>query len=271
MKFDYLKTGSGEPLLLVHGALADLRMWYPVQMILAESFEVYSFSQRYFGLSTDYRAVNPFGYQTHAEDLCQFIDTQIQQPCHVVAWSYGADVALLAAKMKPSLFKSAFLYEPSRQTHLKVNKDLEIYNEDLQKMLGSLPTLLEEFKIEQSVEALIDALAGQEGYFASQKAVNVQIQLENSETLFLQLKQSKSIEVTCKDIAQFDFKCCFVRGSQTRDVFRIATDRAVECSRYASHRVLQDAGHMLPLQAPKYFAEQVKYFLCGTKYFGEKN
>lgn len=267
MKFDYLKTGSGEPLLLVHGALADLRIWHPVQMILAESFEVYSFSQRYFGLSTDYRAVNPFGYQTHAEDLCQFIDTQIQQPCHVVAWSYGADVALLAAKMKPSFFKSAFLYELGRHTHLKVNEDWEVYNKDLKKMLDPLPTLLEELKIEQGVEALVDALAGQEGYFASQKAVNVQIQLENSETLFLQLKQSKSIEVACEDIHQFNFKCCFVRGKQTRDVFRIATDRAAECSRYGSHMVLQDSGHMLPLQAPEHFAEQVKRFLFGIKNF----
>ena len=41
--------GVGEPLLLVHGALADGRIWQPVVERLAPHFQVHVFTQRYFG------------------------------------------------------------------------------------------------------------------------------------------------------------------------------------------------------------------------------
>jgi hypothetical protein len=40
MKFKV--TGSGEPLVLVHGALTDLRMWHAIEPMLAVKYQVFS-------------------------------------------------------------------------------------------------------------------------------------------------------------------------------------------------------------------------------------
>ena len=44
MKFKV--TGSGEPLVLVHGALTDLRMWHAIEPCLAANHLVFSITQR---------------------------------------------------------------------------------------------------------------------------------------------------------------------------------------------------------------------------------
>jgi hypothetical protein len=63
MKFKV--SGSGEPLVLVHGALTDLRMWHALEPLLAENYKVFSITQRYF-LGGEPGDAQPFGYETHA-------------------------------------------------------------------------------------------------------------------------------------------------------------------------------------------------------------
>ncbi|MGC1216731.1 MAG: alpha/beta hydrolase [Phormidesmis sp.] len=259
MNLHYKKTGAGLPLVLVHGALADLRMWNRVQSILSLSYEVVSFSQRYFGRSTDVERKD-FGYQTHAEDLVNFLSTEVKQPCHIVAWSYGADVALLAAKIEPRYFKSIFLYELGRGTHLGAD-DLTTYNRDVAEVFGKLGEIVEKEKTESGAAALMDATANRIGYFSSQRHFDQIIQLENAHTLPMQLNQSASEGVRCVDIADMTFPMCFARGDRTRNLFKIATDSAYACSLQGTHRVVADATHMLPIERPDVFSREVEAFL----------
>ena len=259
---DYRSTGSGIPLVLVHGALCDLRMWEPVVPFLDGAFEVFTYSQRYFGRNPWQQNAPPFSYQTHANDLVQFIERVVQRPAHVVAWSYGADVALLAAKLEPRCFLSAYYYELGRHTHICEPEQLAIYEAEAQAMFGTVfAGLSDPNGILPATAMLIDQSAGETGYFQRQSTFQRAIQTENASTLPLQLQQLSSLEVTCDDIKAISFPCCFAQGSQTRPLFKIATDIAYACSMQQQQQLIAGTTHMLPIEQPQLFAERVLTFI----------
>ena len=260
MKFKV--TGSGEPLVLVHGALTDLRMWHAIEPYLAANHLVFSITQRYFFDGAPGNG-KPFGYETHARDLVAFLKEEVKLPAHIAAWSYGADVVLLAAKMAPEIFRSAFLYEPGRHTHLG-GDSLDAYFQDASIMFGGLGNTISDHGVLAGTEQLVDASACRKGFFRNQTAVDRAIQLDNASTLPLQLQQVPSQEISCSDIQALAFPICFARGMLTRDIFRLATDGAYQCSSNGELSVIEGASHMLPIEDPGQFAEAVNAFLNGV-------
>ena len=259
MKFKV--TGSGESLVLVHGALTDLRMWHAIEPMLAVKSQVFSITQRYF-FGGEPGDGQPFGYETHARDLVAFIKEEIKIPAHIAAWSYGSDVVLLAAKMAPEFFRSAFLYEPGRHTHLS-SDSLDTYFRDASLMFGGLGKTISDHGVAAGTEQLVDASACREGFFKNQSAVDRAIQLDNASTLPLQLQQAPSQEISCSDIRSLAFPSSFARGMLTRDIFRLSTDGAYRCSSNGTLSVIEGASHMLPIEDPGQFADAVNAFLSG--------
>ena len=43
----YRRTGSGQPLVLVHANISDMRSWEPVEGLLADDFQVINYSRRF--------------------------------------------------------------------------------------------------------------------------------------------------------------------------------------------------------------------------------
>jgi pimeloyl-ACP methyl ester carboxylesterase len=184
----------------------------------------------------------------------------VKVAAHVVAWSYGVDVALLAAKMNPDVFRSAFLYEAGRHTHLHGDL-LDIYFTDASIMFGGLQQVISDHGVIAGTERMVDTSACREGFFQNQVITDKAIQLENASTLPFQLQQSSSQEVSCADIGTFTFPICFSLGALTRDLFRVSTDGAYQCSSNGTLTILEGATHMLPIEAPHQFVDAVMAFL----------
>lgn len=87
------RTGRGRPLLFLHGATLDHRMWAP-QDVLADRFELITYDLRGFG-----RSPPPAGPFKHCEDASRLIDelglTDIVVIGHSIGALYGLELALL--------------------------------------------------------------------------------------------------------------------------------------------------------------------------------
>ena len=70
-----LQAGSGEPLLLIHGALANHTLWLEHIEQLSRHYTVYAPTLRHFG---EAGKNGPFGLETHASDLLALLE---QLPC----------------------------------------------------------------------------------------------------------------------------------------------------------------------------------------------
>jgi pimeloyl-ACP methyl ester carboxylesterase len=109
----YVEQGTGTPVVFVHGSGADLRTWGNQMAPVGASYRAIAYSRRYHHPNAVPDGGPAYSAALHATDLEGFIDQLHAGPVHLVASSYGAAVALLAARDRPALVRSMVLTEPA--------------------------------------------------------------------------------------------------------------------------------------------------------------
>jgi pimeloyl-ACP methyl ester carboxylesterase len=105
----FKRSGSGPPILLVHGSAGDHTRWelFDVRPALAQHFTVYAMNRRGRGGSGD--AVE-YHVEREFEDIAAVVDS-IDEPVTLLGHSYGAFCAL-GASLKTDNLRKLILYEP---------------------------------------------------------------------------------------------------------------------------------------------------------------
>ena len=97
----YERVGEGPPLVLVHGAASDSRMWQPQLAALADELTVVAWDEPGAGRSSDVPA--DFSLADYADCLAALIDALDLGPAHVAGLSWGGTVALELYRRRPEL------------------------------------------------------------------------------------------------------------------------------------------------------------------------
>ena len=101
------KSGTGEPLILLHGNGED-RTYFAGQIPhFSQRFTVYALDTRGHGKSP--RGTEPFTLSQFADDLKDFMDAQRIDRAHVLGFSDGANIAMLFARKYPERLLSLVL------------------------------------------------------------------------------------------------------------------------------------------------------------------
>ena len=108
----YNDLGEGQPLVLIHANVSDIRSWDAVTPLLAKNFRVITYSRRYAWPNNEIADNVADPWEDHADDLEAMIEKLDIAPAHLMGNSTGATVALLLAKKRPDLVKSLILEEP---------------------------------------------------------------------------------------------------------------------------------------------------------------
>jgi 3-oxoadipate enol-lactonase len=103
----YDEIGAGPPLVLVHAAIADRRMWDPVLPLLADAFRVIRYDARGFGESpaTD-------GTFAHWRDLAALIRALDAAAARLIGVSQGGGTVLALAAEDPDLVERMVVIAP---------------------------------------------------------------------------------------------------------------------------------------------------------------
>lgn len=101
--------GSGDPVVFLHAAVCDSRMWRMQMQVVSETHTAIAYDRRGFGLTTaekeDHSAV---------ADLLAVLDAVAgAKPATLVACSQGGRVALDAALLHPDRIRALLLISPS--------------------------------------------------------------------------------------------------------------------------------------------------------------
>lgn len=104
----YRRSGTGPPLVLVHGTGGSHVRWAPILPALEPHFSLYVINRRGRGESGD--APN-YAIEREFEDIAVLVEA-IESPVHLLGHSYGAICALEAALLTQNIRK-LILYEPS--------------------------------------------------------------------------------------------------------------------------------------------------------------
>jgi pimeloyl-ACP methyl ester carboxylesterase len=103
----YERAGRGAPLVLLHGALSDARVWRPQIEGLAGEFELTAWDAPGAGRSSD--PSPPFGLDAWADALADFLEAIDVGPAHVLGLSFGGSLALELYRRRPGAVRSLIL------------------------------------------------------------------------------------------------------------------------------------------------------------------
>jgi len=103
----YERAGSGPPLVFVHAAASDSRMWRPQTAALSDEFTVIAWDEPGAGRSADV----PAGFQLgdYAGCLAALIEALGLGPAHVAGLSWGGTVALELHRRHPGVVSTLIL------------------------------------------------------------------------------------------------------------------------------------------------------------------
>ena len=100
MRLHYRKSGTGRPLIILHGLLGSSDNWFSLAKVFAGSFEVYLVDQRNHGLSPHSAA---FNYTLLVDDLHEFIQEHNLHEPIIIGHSMGGKTAMNFAVMYPKM------------------------------------------------------------------------------------------------------------------------------------------------------------------------
>ncbi|HKE09967.1 MAG TPA: alpha/beta hydrolase [Myxococcota bacterium] len=104
----YAEFGRGQPLVLLHGGLANANYWGHQVPVLAKRYRVIVMDSRGHGRST--RNQEPFGYELMASDVLGLMDFLKIPQAAIVGWSDGAIVGLEIAIHHPERVTKLFAF-----------------------------------------------------------------------------------------------------------------------------------------------------------------
>ena len=112
VQLHYLESGSGIPVVLIHGGLGDYREWNSQIGRISNHYRMIAYSRRYNYPNDNADILPDHSAIVEARDLAALLDALKLERVHIVGYSYGALTALFFATEHPERVRSLTLAEP---------------------------------------------------------------------------------------------------------------------------------------------------------------
>lgn len=251
-------SGTGPALVLVHGALGDLRQWDAMAAFL-NGRTVIALSRRFHwpnpapSLDADYTV------QSHCQDLLALLRST-GHPVDLAGHSYGALVVLAAALKEPGLVRSLALFEPPLGSLISPAPELEVEHASRAAMLASLRARVASGEHELAAAALVDWVQEHAGGIASLPAQERKRLRDNAATIGPTYAAAPPA-VDCMQLRTLAMPVLIVNGERTRPFYLRAAHAAAACIAQAETALVRNAGHMLIIEQPATVATLLRRFL----------
>lgn len=242
----YLETGRGPTVVLVHGAWSDYRALGSVQRQLAHRFRVISVSLRHAWPEPWDGSGNGYSLDQHRRDLVTFIE-RMGGPVHVVGQSYGAQVALFAARDRPDLVSRLVLAEGGAVHAPGAASD---HGPAPLAALGArTEQLLRTHGLDAGLEFAVDALAAP-GTWARYPEAIKSVHRQNAWSLVALARDPTLAALRCEAFGALPMPVLLLTGETTSPRHRALIDRQATCLPAARTVTIPGVGHLVQLNAP---------------------
>jgi 3-oxoadipate enol-lactonase len=251
-------AGDGPPVVLLHGLACGKRMWFHQTMALRNRFRVIAYDQRGHGL-TDAPAVAADYSAGHlARDLVGVLDALKIARAAIVGFSLGGGPALALAASKPERVSRLVLADVGAgaddplKTEWMARRWLKLIGQDAVEELVCDMLRSELFKVyarrdarrREHMAALIGATPIDGLRFTLSEV------LAKRKSLFRLTELLKSVRTpTLVVVGQYDYAC----SKAARFLAQTIPN--------ASLKIIEDSGHMSPLEQPAAFSAALLEFL----------
>ena len=260
-RLPYVDDGEGPPVVLVHGAMGDHRVWEAQRpALVGAGLRHVALDQRHFGPSDWPEGAPSYSLDSHVADLAAFVDGLGAGPVHLVGWSYGGAVALAFAARHRAALRSLFLCEPALMSVAEDAEDLRVLREERAALAPAMAAGVAGDLAEATRRFLgwvEDDAAAYDRLPPAQRTIFE----DNARTVPLHFASPPGERVGCAELASIDLPAEVVAGGRTRPYFRILAAATARCIPGARLTTIEGARHMAPLEAPEAFNAALLGFL----------
>ena len=258
----YCESGSGIPLILVHGSLNDYRYWNSEIGVFAEQYRVIAVSLRhYFPEPWDGHG-DDFSILQHANDLAEFTKKLDLGSVHLLGHSRGGAVALNVAARQPEVVRTLIPVDTSGlEALLPDTPEARALSAETQRMVDRLAVDLAKGDRDAALRTYVEAVAGP-GRWELMRPDWKQILFDNAATA---IRPEERASLSCEAIRKFQFPVLPLTGEQSpkrygemaRAIRRCASENVREPI------VIPNASHAMNRNNPQAFNRAVLGFLSG--------
>lgn len=249
----YERTGTGPPLVLVHGTTADHTRWDPVRPDFEREFTVYAIDRRGRGESGD---ADEYDIEREFEDVTTVVDA-IDEPVILLGHSYGALCSLEAA-LRTNNLRKLVLYEPPILVGDHDLRSEEVFTE-MEALLNdgenerALVLFLRD--IVEMPPSEIDSLRSAPNWPSRVAAAN---------TVYREASAPGEYEFDAARFASLTASTLLLSGSESSPFLKDATDTLDAALPDSRVVILDGQGHVAMNTAPERFVDEVLSFARGS-------
>jgi non-heme chloroperoxidase len=256
----FVSDGSGQPIVFVHGNIADLRIWSEQRGPAFKQYQLVSYSRRYHypnawdGKGKDYTEAN------HDLDLFHLIRELHLGKVHLVGHGSGAQIAMEVALTHPELVRTLVLVEPETGTAAEGQGGFPPLAKSRSELIGDVQAALTLDQAEKAAAILFDwNNASSESYAALPLPLKGEI-LDNATVLPFFLAAPPP-PISCQDYGLLAVPTLVVTGERSNPFFAAVGDAVAECIKGARRETIPNAAHVVQRENPDAFNAVLVGFL----------
>jgi non-heme chloroperoxidase len=248
----FTTQGRGQPVLFVHGNIADLRVWYEQRGPAFKRYQLVSYSRRYHypnawdGNGKDYTEAN------NDQDLLNIIKTLQLGRVHLVGQGSGAQIAAEVALSHPELVRTLVLVEPETANPAVGRPEFEPLLAERTQVLQQIETAVRLEENAKAAQLLFNwASANKGAYDALSPPLQGEI-LDNASVLPFFLNAPPK-PMPCSEFARLTVPTLIVTGDHANAFFAAVADAVAGCIPGAVRETVPNADYVVQRQNPDSF------------------
>jgi pimeloyl-ACP methyl ester carboxylesterase len=242
----YLDEGKGPGVVIGHCSSASHKEWLPLIETLKSDWRVLAPDFIGYGQSQPWPATEPFSSDADLKVLLA-IANKAKGPLHLVGHSYGAALALEAARTLGSRVKSLTLVEPVSFHLLRIEGRPEWT--EVEKLGRSVLGAVAKGEDREAAKAFMTYWFGRLRWWLSPERFKTAI-AATIPKVALEFSIAIDGRTTLQDYAEITAPTLLIAGSKTRAPTRAITDLLAATLPNAKLEILRGAGHMSPFTHP---------------------
>ncbi|MDB6179045.1 alpha/beta hydrolase [Paracoccus sp. Z330] len=257
----FIEQGEGPPIVFVHGAISDARVWEGYADRISEEGRFVAYTQRYFGTADWPDDGSSFTRDTHIADLIAFIEGLDAGPVDLVTWSYSGEIATYAALQRPDLFRSMVHFEPDVDRLIDGLPGADAARAQFGATVGPMIAALEAGDAESAALRIIESVFRMpEGTAGEEPEPFPTYWKENGRTLPFYGGMAPGAPLTCDNLAQISVPTLVVLGTDTLVQWAMMSERVAECSGNSMLVRMDGVTHDGPYKRPDRFTNLIIWF-----------